>query len=114
MRSKLTSSNEISNTNPNSNSENIISNINRQTTPSQQNSINSNAIQNDGQEEEKDEFWVPLPYIGNISNKVGGYLRRKMKWKVTFTPGMNQHASKSKRQSKDKPSWSLFHSLRFM
>lgn len=38
-------------------------------------------------ESEKEDFWVPLPYIGNISNKVGGYLRRKLKWKVTFTPG---------------------------
>lgn len=38
-------------------------------------------------QDEKEEFWVPIPYIGNISNKVGGYLRRKLKWKVAFTPG---------------------------
>lgn len=64
--------------------ENNLQNSNRQTTSPIQNSTN---INNQLVDEEKEDFWVALPYIGNISNKVGGYLRRKMKWKITFTPG---------------------------
>lgn len=47
-----------------------------------------NSVTNQSNEEGKEEHWVPLPYIGNISNKVGGFLRNKLKWKVTFTPGI--------------------------
>lgn len=43
---------------------------------------------NQPENNEKEEHWVPLPYIGNISNKVGGFLRRRLKWNVTFTPGI--------------------------
>ena len=41
-------------------------------------------IRNESQE--KENFWIPLPYIGNISNKIGGYLRKKLNWKITYTP----------------------------
>ena len=64
------------------NSNSQIQNQNNFITRRSQNSIIA-----EQKEKEKEEFWVPIPYIGNISNKVGGYLRRKLKWKVTFTPG---------------------------
>lgn len=44
------------------------------------------SILNKSKEEEKEKHWVPLPYIGNIFNKVGGFLKNRLKWKVTFTP----------------------------
>jgi len=36
---------------------------------------------------EEKERWVPIPFMGLLSNKITGLLRRKMKWKITFTPG---------------------------
>lgn len=64
---------------------NSIANINQLAIPNNiQNSISDVLDEN----EEEKEFWVPLPYIGNVSNKVGGYLRNKLNWKVTFTPGV--------------------------
>lgn len=75
MRTKFTNN---QNNNPVQNSPTQITN--------QEN--NRNLIINQPKEDEKEEHWVPLPYIGNISNKVGGFLRNRLKWKVTFTPGI--------------------------
>ena len=62
--------------------------------------------------EEKEEFWVPLPYIGNVSNKVCGYLRNKLKWKVIFTPGVKiQNLLNS---IKDKKEWNIQNTMHFM
>lgn len=45
-------------------------------------------INNEIQPTRQEEHWVPLSYIGNISNKVGSYLHCKLKWKLIFTPGV--------------------------
>lgn len=37
--------------------------------------------------EEKEEFWVPLPLYRKCF-QVRGYLRNKLKWKATFTTGV--------------------------
>lgn len=95
----------------NSNPENIIPNINQHAIHPQQNSTNSISNQNNEHEEEKekDEFWVPLPYIGNTSNKVGGYLRRKMKWKVT--PGIKILNMLPSLKDKEKPNQAGVYSI---
>lgn len=68
------------------NIENQYSNVNTiQITNQEQNLASIVPIEN---EEKKEEFWVPIPYIGNASNKVAGYLRNRLNWKVTFTPGV--------------------------
>ena len=50
-------------------------------------SNNTNMITNESQDQEKEEPWIAIPYVGNLSNKIAGILRRKLKWKITFTPG---------------------------
>ena len=40
------------------------------------------------EKETEDITWVAIPYVGNLSNKIAGVLRRKLKWKITFTPGI--------------------------
>ena len=36
---------------------------------------------------EEKERWVPIPFMGEMSNNIAGLLRRKLLWKITFTPG---------------------------
>lgn len=82
--------NEITQTDiPQNSNSSITTNQNIIVANSNNNQNSFMIVQNKSQEvREKEDFWVPLPYVGNISNKVGGYLRRKLKWKVTFTPGV--------------------------
>ena len=86
-----------SNQNPRRNEIHIPQNSNSNNTTDQNiivNNSNNNqnsfaTVQNENQGvPEKEDFWVTLPYVGNISNKVGGYLRRRLQWKGTFTPGV--------------------------
>ena len=56
------------------------------------------------EKETEDIPWVAIPYVGNLSNKIAGVLRRKLKWKITFTPGIKiLHLLKSIKDKEEHP-----------
>lgn len=60
-------------------------------------------------ETETEARWAAIPYAGNLSNKIAGVLRRKLKWKVTFTPGVKVlHMLNSIKDEEEHPPTSIY------
>ena len=57
------------------------------------------------------EIHEHLYFFNNCS---GGFLRNKLKWKVTFTPGVRIQNILNKRQRGQEPCWRLQHTMRFL
>jgi len=47
----------------------------------------SQAIKKEAEEKDEKESWVPIPFMGDISNRIAALLRKRLKWKITFLPG---------------------------
>lgn len=89
MKAKF-NSNKNTNHNPLIPSENMNQPPSLQTENQQpeESNENTNILQIiNPKKEEKEPPWVAIPYVGNLSNKIAGILRRKLNWKITFTPG---------------------------
>lgn len=68
-------------------------------------------INNEIQPTRQEEHWVPLSYIGNTSNTVGSYLHCKLKWKLTFTPGIKVFSMLSSLKDREKDHQAGIHSI---